>query len=86
MKNTAQNTVNIEFEIKLDALRSVSYDIRDKIKFLGILNENANFTYLLTSGRKVTLFRMLTVAPSADLFSNLATKPTKPVTVNSVNK
>jgi hypothetical protein len=34
--------------------------------------------YVLTSGRKVTLFRTLTVAPSVSLFSKLTTKPTKP--------
>jgi hypothetical protein len=34
-------------------------------------------------GRKVTLFRTLTVAPSVGLFSKLATKPTKPIIVLS---
>jgi hypothetical protein len=34
---------------------------------------------ILTSGRKVTLFRTLTVAPSVGLFSKLTTKPTNSI-------
>jgi hypothetical protein len=46
---------------------------------------------ILTSGRKVTLFRTLTVAPSVGLFSKLTTKPTNSIIffffrINYVNK
>jgi hypothetical protein len=39
--------------------------------------------FVLTSGRKVTLFRTLTVAPSVGMFSKLPTNPTKPIIVPS---
>jgi hypothetical protein len=39
--------------------------------------------YVLTSERKVALFRTLTVALSVGLFSKLAMKPTKPIIVLS---
>jgi hypothetical protein len=50
--------------------------------FLGTLNENDNFMFcVLASGRKVTIFRTLTVAPSVGVFSKLAMKRTKPIIV-----
>jgi hypothetical protein len=39
--------------------------------------------YVLTTD---ALFRTLTVRPSSGLFSKLAIKPTKPITINYVNK
>jgi hypothetical protein len=72
-----------------DYLNTLSQNYTERIswianiskQFLSALNENSN--YVLTSGRKVTLFRTLTVAPSVGLFSKLATKPTKPIIVLS---
>jgi hypothetical protein len=50
--------------------------------FLGTLNENDNFMFcVLASGRKVTIFRTLTVVPSVGVFSKLAMKRTKPIIV-----
>jgi hypothetical protein len=42
-----------------------------------------DFLIVLISGRKVTVFRTLIVAPSVLLFRKLAAKPTKPIIVLS---